>query len=200
MHGDAAEALAAWESLGGWLPDHLPALLRAVPDRDFATAFSLIQAVRCHLLAAGPEYRATIQHGVLDDLAARHPVSQPWLHGRLLALSRSSDSEGRNGPLREGIGRLASHPACSARSAALELARGVVEPGGSLPDWLEPMLHDALADSCLRLPAEAMRLLDRIADPALTSRFAKLIAGLPTFLSDPAIRADIWPPIPRSTP
>ena len=91
---------------------------------------------------------------------------------------------------------MASHPACGARSAALELARVIVEPGGSLPEWLEPPLRDALADSCLRLPAEAMRLLDRIADPVLTSRFAELIARLPTFLSDPAIRADIWPPAP----
>jgi hypothetical protein len=196
MHGEGAEALAAWELLGGWLPDRLPALLRAVPDRDFGTGFSLLQAVRCHLLAAGPEYRAAIWRGVLDDLAGRYPVSQPWLHGRLLALSRSSDPEGRNGPLGEGIGKLMSHPACGARSAALELARGLVEPGGSLPEWLEPLLRDALADSCLRLPAGAMRLLDRIADPVLTSRFAALIARLPTFLSNAAIRADIWPPAP----
>jgi hypothetical protein len=200
MHGNGVEALAAWRLLGGWLPDHLPALLRAVPDRDFATAFSLLQAVRCHLLAAGPEYRAAIWHGVLDDLAARHPVSQPWLHGRLLTLSRPLDSApdpgNWDGTLQDGIGRLASHPACSARSAALELARGVIKPGGSLPGWLEQPLRDALADPCLRLPAEAMRLLDRIADPALTSRFAALIARLPAFLSDPAIRADIWLPDP----
>jgi hypothetical protein len=204
MHGDGAEALAAWDLLGGWLPDHLPALLRAIPDRDFATAFSLLQAVRCHLLAAGPEYRAAIWHGVLDDLTGRYPVSQPWLHGRLLALSRpldpavdpALDQGSRDGALQDGIGRLASHPACAARSAALELARVIVEPGGSLPEWLEPPLRDALADACLRLPAEAMRLLDRIADPALTSRFAAPIARLPTFLSDPAIRVDIWPPAP----
>jgi hypothetical protein len=196
MHGDGAEALAAWELLGGWLPDQLPPLLRAVPDRDFATGFSLLQAVRCHMLAAGPEYRAAIWRGVMDDLAGRHPVSQPWLHGRLLALSRSSDPEGGNGPLREGIGRLMSHPACGARAAALDLARGLVEPGGKLPEWLEPPLRDALADPCLRLSAGAMRLLDRIGDPRLTSQFAELIAGLPTFLADPAIRADIWPPAP----
>ncbi len=194
MHGEGPEALAAWDALAGWLPDRLPDLLRAVPDRDFATAFSLLQAVRCHLLAAGPEYRSAAWDGVLKDLAARHPVSQPWLHARLMAIARPPDSEKQDGRLRRGIERLTSHPACSARSAALELARGAVEPGGSLPEWLEKPVRDALADPCLRLPAEALRLLDRIGDPVLTARFADPIGRLPRYLSDPEIRAGIWPP------
>jgi hypothetical protein len=192
MHGDGADALAAWESLGGWLPGGLPVLFPAIPDRDFATAFALLQAVRCHLLAGGPEYGGIIWDGVLKDLAARHPVSQPWLHGRLLALARQPGTA-----VRDGVERLASHPACSARAAALELAHSAVEPGGSVPDWLVPLLGDALANPpCLRLPAEALRLLNRIADPVLMSRFGEQIARLPAFLSDPAIRADLWPPLP----
>jgi hypothetical protein len=194
MHGEGPEALAAWDALAEWLPDRLPDLLRAVPDRDFATAFSLLQAVRCHLLAAGPEYRAAAWDGVLKDLAARHPVSQPWLHARLMAAARPPDAEKQDGRLRRGIERLTSHPACSARSAALELARGAVDPGGSLPEWLEKPVLDALADSCLRLPAEALRLLDRIGDPALTARFSDLIGRLPRYLSNPETRAGIWPP------
>jgi hypothetical protein len=194
MHGDGPEALAAWDTLAGWLPDRLPDLLRAVPDRDFATAFSLLQAVRCHLLAAGPEYRSVAWDGVLKDLAARHPVSQPWLHARLMAAARPPDAEEQDGRLRRGIERLTSHPACSARSAALELARRAVEPGGSLPEWLEKPVRDAFADSCLRLPAEALRLLDRIGDPGLTARFADPIGKLPGYLSNPQIRAGIWPP------
>jgi hypothetical protein len=194
MHGEGPEALAAWDAIAGWLPDRLPDLLRAVPDRDFATAFSLLQAVRCHLLAAGPDYRSAAWDGVLKDLAARHPVSQPWLHARLMAAARPADAEKQNGRLRRGIERLTSHPACSARSAALELARGAVEPGGSLPEWLEKPVRDALADPCLRLPAEALRLLDRIGDPVLTARFADPIGRLPGYLSNPEIRAGIWPP------
>ena len=96
--------------------------------------------------------------------------------------------------LEEAVQRIA--PLIPAERIYIATARGLVEPGGNLPEWLEPPLRDALADSCLRLPAGAMRLLDRIADPRLTSRFAELIAGLPTFLADPAIRADIWPPAP----
>jgi hypothetical protein len=61
---------------------------------------------------------------------------------------------------------------------------------------LEPLLRDALTDPCLRLPAEALRLLDRIADPALTSRFEELIVRLPGFLANPALRADLWQPVP----
>ena len=194
MHGDSAEALAAWDAFAGWLPDRLPDLLRAVPDRDFATAFSLLQAVRCHLLAAGPEYRSAAWDGVLRDLAARNPVSQPWLHARLMAAARPPDAEKQDGRLQQGIERLTSHPACSARSAALELARGAVEPGSALPDWLEQPVSDALADPCLRLPAEALRLLDRVGDPVLTARFTDLIGRLPRFLSDPEIRAGIQPP------
>lgn len=194
MHGEGPEALAAWDALAGWLPDRLPDLLRAVPDRDFATAFSLLQAVRCRLLAAGPEFRSAVWDGVLKDLAARHPVSQPWLHARLMAAARPPDAEKQDGRLRRGIERLASHPACSARSAALELARGAVEPDSALPDWLEQPVSDALADPCLRLPAEALRLLDRVGDPALTARFTDLIGRLPRFLSDPEIRSGIQPP------
>ena len=194
MHGEGPEALAAWDAVAGWLPDRLPDLLRVVPDRDFATAFSLLQAVRCHLLAAGPDYRSAAWDGVLKDLAARHPVSQPWLHARLMAIARPPDSEKQDGRLRRGIERLTSHPACSARSAALELARGAVEPGGSLPGWLEKPVRDAFADPCLRLPAEALRLLDRIGDPVLTARFADPIGRLPRYLSDPEIRAGIRPP------
>jgi hypothetical protein len=76
----------------------------------------------------------------------------------------------------------------------LELAQGAVEPGGSLPEWLEQPVRDALADPCLRLPAEALRLIDRIGDPALTARFSDLIGRLPRYLADPEIRAGIWPP------
>ncbi|MGF7208101.1 hypothetical protein GGE65_002679 [Skermanella aerolata] len=194
MHGQGVEAMIALESIGRLLPGHVPELLRAVPDRDFATAFSLLQAIRCHLLAASAEYRSAAWDGVLMDMAARHPASQPWLHARLMALSRPSGSSMQDGRLRDGIGRLTSHPSCAARSAALELARGAVEPGIPLSEWLEGPVRDALADPCLRLPAEALRLLDRIGDPASTARFSYLIGQLPKFLSDPAIRAGIQPP------
>ncbi|WP_158043809.1 hypothetical protein [Skermanella pratensis] len=196
MQGDGAEALAAWAALGGLLPGGMPVLLRAVPDRDFATGFALLQAVRCHLLDAGPGYRSAVWAGVLEDLDARRPVSQPWLHARLAGLARPAES----GSARAGVDRLAAHPACSARVGALELAGGAVA-AGSAPAWLADLLAGMLGDllerpaeaRCLRLAAAALRLADRIGDPALAGRAAELAAVLPPFLADPAIRATLRP-------
>jgi hypothetical protein len=63
-----------------------------------------------------------------------------------------------------------------------------------LPGWLEPILQAALGDSCLRLPAEALRQLDRSGDRELTSRLLAGAPPLPAFLADSAIRATLWPP------
>ncbi|QQP90263.1 hypothetical protein IGS68_03105 [Skermanella sp. TT6] len=198
MRGDGDEALAAWAALGGLLPGGLPALLRAVPDRDFATGFALLQAVRCHLLDAGPEYRAAVWAGVLEDLDARRPVSQPWLHARLAGLARPADGES----VRAGAERLAAHPACSAQVGAVELAGGTVAAEKAVPAWLADLLSAMLRDlrerpaesRCLRLAAAILRLADRIGDPALKERAADLAAVLPPFLADSAIRASLRPP------
>lgn len=202
MRGDGAEALAAWGSLGGLLPGGVPALLRAVPDRDFATGFALLQAVRCHLLDAGPDYRGTVWDGVLEDLAARRPVGQPWLHARLAGLARPADGES----LRPGAERLAAHPACSARVGAVDLADAAVTAGPAPPAWLEGLLSAMLDDllersaetRCLRLAAAILRLSDRtgesVLNGALAGRVADLAAVLPPFLADPAIRSSFRPP------
>ncbi|UEM21792.1 hypothetical protein JL100_003220 [Skermanella mucosa] len=198
MQGDGAEALAAWAALGGLLPGGMPALLRAVPDRDFATGFALLQAVRCHLLDAGPESRAAVWAGVLEDLDARRPVGQPWLHARLAGLSRPAESESG----RAVIDRLAAHPACSARVGAVELAGGAVRADSAPPAWLADFLSGMLGDllgqspgdRCLRLAAALLRLADRIGDPTLAGRVAELVAVLPPFLADPAIRSSLRPP------
>ncbi|UEM04424.1 hypothetical protein JL101_002990 [Skermanella rosea] len=198
MQGDGDEALAAWAALGGLLPGGMPALLRAAPDRDFATGFALLQAVRCHLLAAGPEYRAAAWFGVLEDLDARRPVSQPWLHARLAGLARPMDGES----VRAGAERLAAHPACSARVGAVELAGGAVAAEAPPPAWLADLLSAMLRDlrerpaaaRCLRLAAAILRLADRVGDPAIKERAADLAAVLPPFLADPAIRAFLRPP------
>jgi hypothetical protein len=192
MHGAGEDALAAWRSLGRWLPDRLPVLLRAVPDRDFATGFSLFQVVRCRTLASDAGFRRALWDGVARDLAARQPVGQPWLHARLLALAEPA-ADGQSS--RIGVELLAAHPACSARVGALELAILEREAGkpveATAPDWLAALIGKALADPCLRLAAAAVRLLDRIGDPALTARFADPIRALPRFLSDPVPRATL---------
>jgi hypothetical protein len=194
MHGsgpDALSALAALAALAVRLPAGISDLLKAVPPRDFATGFALLQAVRCVLAstdpAARPAAEAALRDGVLDDAAARRPVGQPWLHARLLALTRLPDA-------RPAVELLSAHPACSARAAALDLAGSTLVPGAPLPDWLDPILRAALKDRCLRLPAEALRLLDRFADPALTARRLSDAPPMPAFLADPTIRATLWPP------
>jgi hypothetical protein len=186
MFGSGPDALAAYGALVRRLPGDLPRLLRAIPARDVASGFALVQVVRCYLTGTGASERREVWNRLTAELDGRTPVDQLWIHARLLRLALDPDTD-----IRTAVSRLTAFPACSVRAAAIGLVRAKVAGQGraGVPDGLLPALRAALGGGCFQEQAEVLGLLDTVADRELTSVLTGPAGYLPEFLADPTLRA-----------
>lgn len=138
-NGFGEAELAAAAGLAAALPDHLAAMLAALPGDDFGTAFTFREVARCWLIQASDEARKRAGEQLLRHTAER-PGHLAWVAGFLL---------GRTGLDRDrlvtGAERLAANPSCRARAQGLRLLKG------EAPD--HPLVAAAVRDPCFEARA-----------------------------------------------
>jgi hypothetical protein len=127
------------------LSNSVESALAELPEGDFDVAWSLAAALRCALEGADASTAARMWDGMERVLAAR--PATPFA-GPIAGALRTRPAPAPQ--MQRLIGRLAAHPSCGVRVAALSLQRSAAAA------------QAAMRSDCWRLQARALTLLDEL--------------------------------------
>ena len=176
LAADALSSKRAHVFVRDALRDEFGAVIALAGDNEHR-GLGLLGVLRCVTADQGtPEADAIIRH--LTETLNRGPVSMGWMYaGALVALERPTAE------VRRAVTGLAAQPDCTARVAAIELARRTLRRDKAATSaWIADIVRRGLRSRCWREKAVALRFADTRRDVVLG------YAARPTFLQDDAIR------------